>query len=106
MVSPSASGAEVPKVYTFAFDDAFPRAMSARIVPLVPAGVTPNQVTIASGLCSAVAGGALYLASFGRVWLAVAAAFIFAGWLLDYVDGDLARARGQTSERGYLLDRL
>src|SRR6476661_2583454 len=105
MVSPAAPGAEVPKVYTFIFDDVLPRALSARIVPLVPARVTPNQISIVSGLCWAIAGGSLYLASFGRLWLGVAAVAIFTGWLLDYVDGDVARARGLTSERGYFLDR-
>ncbi|MBI3965213.1 MAG: CDP-alcohol phosphatidyltransferase family protein [Chloroflexi bacterium] len=78
--------------------------ISARIVPHVPARVSPNQVSWIGFGFLAVAALSLYLASFFRAWLFVAALMFFLHWVADYVDGDLARARGLSSQRGFFLD--
>lgn len=68
---------------------------------LVPAGVTPNHVTVVRlALCPVAA--ALYVG--GLVWLAIVV-FVLAA-LLDLVDGALARTRGPITKLGLFLDPL
>jgi phosphatidylglycerophosphate synthase len=74
------------------------------VVPVLPTRVTPNQLTIASGAMSLLAGGALALAaSDGRLG-AVGAALLLGSILIDCADGQLARRRGTSSTLGRILD--
>lgn len=69
---------------------------------LLPTPITPNQVTIATLVCSALAGVVM---SGGTYLSFVAGGFI--GWfasMLDGVDGELARAKFQASELGHWLE--
>ena len=67
--------------------------------------VTPNQVTFASLAVAALAGAMLvFWPSYAGL---VAAIIVFEiSFILDCADGQLARARGQTSRLGHLLDFL
>jgi hypothetical protein len=69
--------------------------------------VTPNQVTIASGVASLLAGLLMGLAGwFGR-WLVVPGGVILLiSIVLDCADGQLARIRGTASPVGRILDGL
>jgi len=67
--------------------------------------ITPNQVTILSVLVCAGA-GAMFITLPGRLW-AVAAALVFElSFVLDCVDGQLARLRKRASPLGHLFDFL
>lgn len=79
-------------------------AVCRRAVRHVPAGVTPNQVTLASFLCTVAAGVCAYLAGFSSWWFIGASGLLFAHWFFDNLDGVLARERGLTSEQGFFLD--
>lgn len=80
--------------------------LAACLLPLVPRTMTPNQITMVSGLTGA-AGGLFYLlADGGRGWLLAAAAAILVHLVLDVLDGCMARARGQKSDLGYFLDQF
>lgn len=69
--------------------------------------VTPSQVTIASGIASALAGVAVLLSIFVSPWLAAAGgALLFFSVILDCADGQLARLRGTSSPVGRALDGL
>lgn len=69
-------------------------------------GLTPNQVTAISGLCSAVAVG-LVVAISPSVWLAVAVTILLiAGYALDSADGQLARLTGTGGPAGEWLDHV
>jgi len=78
--------------------------IAAVIIPRLPAWVTPNQVTISGFLCNIVCCAAFFLASFNGAWFALAIACLVANWIADNLDGELARARKLTSERGFYLD--
>ncbi len=61
--------------------------------------LSPNQITVLAVLCAIAGFGLFYL---GEYWLGLAA-FALA-FLLDAVDGAVARARGETSKMGGFLD--
>ena len=67
--------------------------------------ITPNQVTFASLLVAALAGAMLVFWP-GYAGLVVAIIVFEISFILDCADGQLARARGQTSRLGHLLDFL
>ncbi len=67
--------------------------------------ITPNQVTFLSTVVAAIA-GALLVAWPGWVGLVVAAAVYELSFVLDCVDGMLARVRKIASPLGHLLDFL
>ncbi len=70
------------------------------------AGLTPNEVTALSALCSAAAIAGLF--AFSPSWplgLAVAALFVL-GYALDSADGQLSRLRGGGSPAGEWLDHM
>lgn len=67
--------------------------------------VTPNQVTFASLLVCAAAGAMFVLLS-GHLWVIMAALIFELSFVLDCVDGQLARIRKQSSVLGHLLDFL
>jgi phosphatidylglycerophosphate synthase len=74
------------------------------MVPLVPHGITPNQITLiglGSGICAALS---FYLASCHKAWLLAAAVFVTLHIILDCLDGSVARQRQQTSKSGAFLD--
>lgn len=82
-------------------DDRIHRPLSRRLVGRLPVWVMPNHVT----LCGFGVGlAAASLIGLGH-W-ALAALALQASMLLDCVDGDLARARGQVSDRGDVLDHV
>lgn len=67
--------------------------------------VTPNQITFLSLFTSLLSAAALLLWR-DRLGLGVAAALIYLAFVLDCVDGQLARITGRTSEVGSYLDFL
>ncbi|MBM4359897.1 MAG: CDP-alcohol phosphatidyltransferase family protein [Deltaproteobacteria bacterium] len=69
--------------------------------------VTPNQVTIASGVASILAGLLMGLAGFYGRWLIVPGGLmLLVSIVLDCADGQLARIRGTASPVGRILDGL
>lgn len=94
---------KIEKTYSSPLERAFV-AMVARLEPLVPASVRPNHLTLAS-FASCVAGGvAFYLSALGRAWVLVAIVTLTLHFVLDNLDGEVARSRGQSTERGRFLD--
>ena len=67
--------------------------------------VTPNQVTFLS-LVVAAASGAMLVFLPGHLWLVAAALVYELSFILDCVDGQLARVRKASSVLGHLLDFL
>ncbi len=67
--------------------------------------ITPNQVTFLSTLVCAVAAAMIALCP-GHLWLFVAALIFELSFVLDCVDGMLARLRKLASPLGHLLDFL
>ena len=67
--------------------------------------VTPNQVTFASALV-ATGACAMFIFLHGWVWLCAAALVFELSFVLDCVDGQLARVRKVASPVGHLLDFL
>lgn len=80
------------------------RALAAWMIPRIPSWVTPNQITVLGLLVNFVCGAAFYLASFNHTWLFVSVLMLVLNWVADNLDGELARARRMTSERGFYLD--
>jgi phosphatidylglycerophosphate synthase len=69
-------------------------------------GLTPNQVTAASTVCSLA--GIVALATVERSWVlaVVVASALLLGYALDSADGQLARLRGGGSPSGEWLDHV
>ena len=67
--------------------------------------ITPNQVTFLSAVIAAVA-CAMFAGLPGHGWLVAAAAVFELSFVLDCVDGQLARVRRLASPLGHLLDFL
>lgn len=69
-------------------------------------GLTPNQVTLISGLCSGI--GIVALLVLGTSWqgAVVVTLFLVLGYALDSADGQLARLRGGGSPSGEWLDHV
>jgi hypothetical protein len=67
--------------------------------------VTPNQITFLS-LLVACGAGAMFALLPGHLWLIAAAVVYEFSFVLDCVDGQLARVRGESSVLGHLLDFL
>lgn len=80
------------------------RRLAGWLIPYLATWVTPNQITFFGFVCLLAAGLALYMASFAKAWLLLAIAGIIVHWLTDELDGEFARVRGLTSERGFFLD--
>ena len=86
------------------------RPLAAPVVMVLERGrVTPNQVTIAS-LAVFLVAAALLIVLPGHGGLAIAVAVIQLSYVLDCVDGQLARLRGTSSPIGahfdFLMDEL
>jgi hypothetical protein len=82
------------------------RPVAAGVVSLLKkTPITPNQVTILSGLVGIAAGLVLGFADSENVWMApLAGVLLFASVILDCCDGQLARIRGESSLLGRALD--
>jgi phosphatidylglycerophosphate synthase len=83
----------------------FAGRVSRLLIPVAESvGATPNQVTIASLLATLLAA---LLVAFGQptAWI-IGAILVQAGFVLDCLDGQLARATGKTSDFGRYLDSL
>jgi phosphatidylglycerophosphate synthase len=77
--------------------------LSSKISPFfIRTSLTPNQVTIVSGVFGVV--GACMLAMNSYLYLIISAILIQAYTILDLVDGDIARAKGMQSDFGMWLD--
>lgn len=83
----------------------YKKAFWNRLVPRIPAHITPNTLTIA-GQVLAVAGAVTCgAATFGYPILYLLSAMMFVAYLtFDNIDGPHARATGQTSPLGEFLD--
>ncbi len=69
--------------------------------------VTPNQVTLASGFVSLLAGLVIGLGAWFGAWLAaIGGVLLLVSIVLDCADGQLARIRGIASPVGRILDGL
>jgi phosphatidylglycerophosphate synthase len=80
-------------------------AAAILLVPLQRSPVTPNQITLAS-LVVFIAAGILLVAVPGWHGLLIGVAVIELSYVLDCVDGQLARLRGTSSVVGAHLDFL
>jgi phosphatidylglycerophosphate synthase len=80
-------------------------AAAVVLVPLQRSSVTPNQITFAS-LAVFVVAAAILVALPGWSGLLIAVAVIELSYVLDCVDGQLARLRGTSSPVGAHLDFL
>ena len=67
--------------------------------------ITPNQITFASVVVCAGA-GAMFVTLQGYLWVLLAAVVYELSFVLDCVDGQLARVRKTSSTLGHLLDFL
>lgn len=73
---------------------------------LVDTAITPDQVTLLSGVCGVMAGVLLFFSAAHPALRALAALLLFASVVLDCADGQLARARGTASTSGATLDGI
>jgi phosphatidylglycerophosphate synthase len=81
------------------------RPISNRISrALLDTRVTPNQITVLAGLLGVL--GGLLAATGGHFRTACAGLLVWAGAVVDCIDGDLARLRLQGSRLGQWLDTL
>jgi CDP-diacylglycerol--glycerol-3-phosphate 3-phosphatidyltransferase len=82
--------------------DAISRALTPLGTRLAHAGVSPDAITVV-GTLGAVA-GALIFFPMGGIWLFVGTLVIWAFVMLDIVDGAVARASGNPTKFGAVLD--
>jgi phosphatidylglycerophosphate synthase len=83
------------------------RRIAGHIVPfLLPTSITPNLVTFLSGFAGFISGITVLVAFNARLLFILAAAFLLISATLDCLDGQLARARGQASRTGEVLDGI
>lgn len=88
-------------------DEYVHRPIAARVVALlVPTPITPNQVTIVSGLFGVASGFVMGLGGHDTGWLPWSGALLFVSVILDCCDGQLARARKVSSTTGAIVDGL
>ena len=80
----------VQHVYTNVLDTRFAPWLCSRIVPHIPAAVTPNQITWFGCVAGSVSGIGFYLASFNHGWFILALVGSALFWLADTLDGTLA----------------
>jgi phosphatidylglycerophosphate synthase len=83
------------------------RPLAARLIPLlVRTPITPNQVTILSGIIGILAGLCFALGAWRPVMCLVSGVLLFLSVVLDCCDGQLARAKGISSTTGAILDGI
>jgi phosphatidylglycerophosphate synthase len=95
--------ASLPKANQL-IDERFIYAFCERLLPMVPARVLPNHVTLTGFGLGVVAATAYGLGGLNRAWLGLAIVAHLLFWLCDNLDGTLARRRGLTSLQGFFLD--
>ncbi|MGE5328267.1 MAG: CDP-alcohol phosphatidyltransferase family protein [Deltaproteobacteria bacterium] len=96
---------QVEKVILSPFERGFDK-LGTKLMPIVPMGVTPNNITsigFIAGLLSAVG---FYLAGFDKRFFFLAAFCILIHLTADSLDGAIARGRDLKSERGYFYDQM
>jgi phosphatidylglycerophosphate synthase len=88
-------------------DEYVHRPIAARVVTLlVPTPITPNQVSIVSGLFGVAASVVIGLGGRSPGLLPWGGALLFVSVILDCCDGQLARARKISSTTGAIVDGL
>ncbi len=92
-------GCKLPRALENPIDDLLMVLVEPTLQPLHSAGVTPNMVTLAS---AAAAAASVYFCFQGRVW--PAAGLWVAGYILDVMDGFMARRFDMESRLGDALD--
>jgi len=73
---------------------------------LVRTPITPNQVTLISGLLGVTSGVGIALGAHEPRWRLLGALLLFLSVVFDCCDGQLARARGISSTTGAILDGI
>lgn len=73
------------------------------VKPLTRTAVTPNQITTLSLICGVGGGGLMALGGTAMGWGALL--YVLAQFI-DHMDGELARATGQTSVFGHYYDHV
>jgi len=91
----------MPTVYDL--KPGFQKLLRPLVARLAAAGITANQVTIATGVASIILGA--YLALEHRGWILLPI-FLFVRMALNAMDGMLAREHGQKSRLGAILNEL
>ena len=86
--------------------DRLSRLVAERWLPFVPDWLTPNGVSLVRFAIGLGTGLCLFLARFSRWWIVAGMVAILVCWAMDSLDGELARRRALTSDRGYYLDRI
>lgn len=81
----------------------FQKLLRPLVARLATAGITANQVTIATGVASIALGCGLAVEHRGWILLPI---FLFARMALNAMDGMLAREHGQKSRLGAVLNEL
>lgn len=81
----------------------FQKLLRPLVARLAAAGVTANQVTIATGLASVMLGAGLAIEHRGWILLPI---FLFGRMALNAMDGMLALEHGQKSRLGAVLNEL
>jgi phosphatidylglycerophosphate synthase len=91
------------RVYLSPLDKLF-STLGDNLVPFVPRHVRPNQITAVSVVFGLSAGAFFYLAGINRMFFIGAFFCILIHTILDFVDGSVARLRGQASKAGAFFD--
>jgi len=96
-----------PKEVEELVDEYFHRPLARRVVGLLlPTPITPNQVTLISGIVGVAASIAIALGARDRRWILAGGILLFVSVILDCCDGQLARARKISSTTGAILDGI
>lgn len=83
------------------------RPIAAQLIPLlVRSPITPNQVTLLSGITGVLGSLALARAANYPTGRLLCAGLVFIAVVLDCCDGQLARAKGLSSTTGAIVDGL
>jgi len=80
--------------------------LAEKLVPFVPQGLEPNQITGLAFSMGLVAGLAFFLARFNPLFFWLGAFGVIAHLVGDCLDGAVARARNRCSRSGYFLDQF
>jgi CDP-diacylglycerol---glycerol-3-phosphate 3-phosphatidyltransferase len=87
----------------YALKPRFQGMLRPLVARLAAAGITANQVTIATGVASVILGAVLAVEHRGWALLPI---FLFVRMALNAMDGMLAREHGQASRLGAVLNEL
>ena len=104
--APPAPAGKPPEVEEWV-DERIHRPLARRVVALlVHTPITPNQVTLLSGLIGVGAGILVARGAADPRWLLGGGALLFLSVVLDCCDGQLARAKSISSTYGAILDGI